>query len=123
MNATITVEKLTDISLLRRACAVTMGAESSKARLETFYNCERSPIRTQMFWIEMKGIPSFVSVHLVRHKIGVEHLSRAFVTTVAARAAKPASRPSTTPCSSTPPRSSKWRASVYVAKPMFKPKK
>ena len=70
---TITAEKLTDVNLLRRACAVTMGAESSKARLETLYNCEHSPIRTQLFWVEMLGIPSFVSVHLVRHKIGVEH--------------------------------------------------
>jgi thymidylate synthase ThyX len=26
-----------------------------------------------MFWVEMKGIPSFVSTHLTRHKIGVEH--------------------------------------------------
>jgi thymidylate synthase ThyX len=26
-----------------------------------------------MFWVEMRGIPTFVSVHLVRHKIGVEH--------------------------------------------------
>ena len=70
---TITALKLTDETLLRRACAVTMGADSSKARLSTLYNCEHSPIRTQLFWIEMLGIPSFVSVHLVRHKIGVEH--------------------------------------------------
>jgi len=73
MTMTITVEKLTDETLLRRACAVTMGAESSRAKLGSFYNCEHSPIRTQLFWVEMKGIPSFVSVHLVRHKIGVEH--------------------------------------------------
>lgn len=30
-------------------------------------------MRTQIFWIEMREIPSFVSVHFVRHKIGVEH--------------------------------------------------
>ncbi len=69
----IIAEKLTDESLLRRACAVTMGTASSKAKLETLYDCEHSPIRTQIFWIEMRAIPSFVSVHLVRHKIGVEH--------------------------------------------------
>lgn len=34
--------------------------------------CRHSPIRTLMFTIEMH-IPYFVSVHLVRHKIGVEH--------------------------------------------------
>jgi len=44
--------------------------------LEKIYRCEHSPIRTQLFWIEMFGIPTFVSVHLVRHKIGVEHFVR-----------------------------------------------
>ena len=69
----ITAKKITDETLLQRACAVTMGAESSKAGLAPLYDCEHSPIRTQIFWVEMLGIPSFVSVHLVRHKIGVEH--------------------------------------------------
>lgn len=67
------VKKLTDKKLMQRACAITIGADDSKASLRTMYACEHSPIRTQMFWIEMIGIPSFVSVHLVRHKIGVEH--------------------------------------------------
>jgi len=44
--------------------------------LHRIYQCEHSPIRTQLFWIEMTGIPTFVSVHLVRHKIGVEHFVR-----------------------------------------------
>jgi len=69
----ITAEKLTDETLLRRACAVTMGTASSKAQLEALYDCEHSPIRTQIFWVDMRDIPSFVSVHLVRHKVGVEH--------------------------------------------------
>ena len=69
----ISAEKLTDETLLRRACAVTMGVDTSMARLEALYDCEHSPIRTQIFWVEMRGIPSFVSVHLVRHKVGVEH--------------------------------------------------
>lgn len=34
--------------------------------------CRHSPIRTLMFTIEMQ-IPYYVSVHLARHKIGVEH--------------------------------------------------
>lgn len=33
---------------------------------------EHSPIRTLMFTIKL-SIPYFVSVHLVRHKIGIEH--------------------------------------------------
>ena len=72
----ILVEKLTDVALMQRACAITMGLESSKASLAALYACEHSPIRTQMFWVEMQAIPSFVSVHLVRHKVGVEHFVR-----------------------------------------------
>lgn len=32
-----------------------------------------SPIESLVFQIEMRGIPSWVSVHFVRHKIGVTH--------------------------------------------------
>jgi len=73
MNYRVTAEKLTDAGLLRRACEMTMRGGKSNASLQDIYRCEHSPIRTQMFWVEMVGIPTFVSVHLVRHKIGVEH--------------------------------------------------
>ncbi|MCL1887823.1 MAG: hypothetical protein FWF96_03000 [Kiritimatiellaeota bacterium] len=69
----VTAKKLTDLKNLRDACAITMGKQASAATLEKMYACEHSPIRTQVFWIEMRGIQSFVSVHFVRHKIGVEH--------------------------------------------------
>ncbi|MFW5752927.1 MAG: hypothetical protein ACOCYV_02630 [Planctomycetota bacterium] len=69
----ITAEKLTDRDLMRRACEMTMRGGSSKVSLARMYRCEHSPMRTQLFWIEMHAIPTFVSVHLVRHKIGVEH--------------------------------------------------
>lgn len=71
-NVCIFVEKLTDISMLQRACSFTIGKDS-KASLSKLYDCEHSPIRTQMFWIEMKDIPTFVAVHFSRHKVGVEH--------------------------------------------------
>lgn len=35
--------------------------------------CEHSPIRALLFQIELTGIPSWVSVHYVRHKYVVEH--------------------------------------------------
>lgn len=70
---TVTATKLTDVELARKACAFTFGKETSKIGLDKLYDCEHSPIRTIMFWIEMRDIPSFVSVHFVRHKIGVEH--------------------------------------------------
>lgn len=41
--------------------------------LEKIYGCEHSPLRTQIFWVEMLGIPTFASTHFVRHKFGVEH--------------------------------------------------
>lgn len=68
----INITKLTDIDLMRKACGATIDSES-KMHLEAIYKCEHSPMRTQLFWIELKGIPSFVSTHLVRHDIGTEH--------------------------------------------------
>jgi len=68
----IIVEKPTTISLLNRACRFTSGKKARLSLLE-MYRCEHSPIRTQIFAIYMYGIKSFVSVHFVRHKIGVEH--------------------------------------------------
>lgn len=69
----IILEKVTTTDLFRRACQMTTRADSSKVRLDRMYLAEHSPIRTQMFWVEMYDIPSFVSTHFVRHKFGVEH--------------------------------------------------
>lgn len=57
---------------MRTACQFTSGKES-KMTLDKIYKCEHSPIRTQIFWIELYDIPSFVSTHLVRHNVGVTH--------------------------------------------------
>ena len=68
----ITVEKLTTVDLARQACKFTIhGHKDSLISLKKAYQCEHSPMRTQLFWIEMMGIPSFVSVHLVRHNVGI----------------------------------------------------
>lgn len=71
----VTAKKLTDVSLLQRACGFTTG-KPSLASLSGMYSCEHSPIRTQLFWIELLDVPTFVSVHFVRHKVGVEHYVR-----------------------------------------------
>lgn len=68
----ITAMKLTDEKLMQRACQFTIDKETNIS-LEKIYRCEHSPMRTQIFWVEMCDIPTFVSVHLIRHKIGVEH--------------------------------------------------
>ena len=66
--------KLTGEAILRRSCEMTLRpGMTSKATLASLYRCEHSPIRTQTFWIEIFGLPTFASVHLTRHKFGVEH--------------------------------------------------
>lgn len=71
----ITVRKLTDETLLREACDATRhpGQNASTATLKRMYQCQHSPARTQMFWVRMEKIATFVSVHFTRHKTGVEH--------------------------------------------------
>lgn len=44
-----------------------------KVNLEKMLRCEHSPIRALIFKVVLTGIPSFVSVHLVRHNVGVTH--------------------------------------------------
>jgi len=68
----VVVTKLTDEALMRKACSYTINAES-KMSLAKIYRCEHSPMRTQMFTVELIGIPTFVSVHFVRHHVGVDH--------------------------------------------------
>lgn len=71
----ITVDRLTCQAEMRAACDYTRkpGMKPSSMTLEKIYRCEHSPARVLMFAVQMEGIPSFVSVHLVRHKHGVEH--------------------------------------------------
>lgn len=70
----VTAEKLTNERQLRRACEMTLRpGQTSNVSLFNMYRCEHSPIRTQRFWVEFSDIETFVSVHLVRHKHGVEH--------------------------------------------------
>ena len=68
----VKITKITNLELLRDTASFTIG-HNSKLSLKNAYKSEHSPIRTQMFKIEMFNIPSFVSVHFARHKFGVEH--------------------------------------------------
>lgn len=70
----VTATKITGLDLAQRACQFTLHSQKATSiGLEKIYRSEHSPMRTQLFWIEMKDIPSFVSVHLVRHHVGVDH--------------------------------------------------
>lgn len=74
----VTVDELTTDDLIRRACQMTIqpGMSAGRVDLAKLYQAEHSPIRCKLFWIEMHDIPTFVSVHFVRHKVGVEHFVR-----------------------------------------------
>ena len=69
----IIITKVTNNGLANRACEFTSGKHGLNVNMEKLYNAEHSPSRTQMFWIEMIQIPTYVSVHFVRHKVGCEH--------------------------------------------------
>lgn len=71
----ISVKKLTNIDLLRKANEFTSGHES-KMSLATAYRLGHSPIRTQIFWIECREIPLFVASQLVRQHVGVQYFQR-----------------------------------------------
>ena len=68
----IKVTKVTSTDLIQWACGITIDKETN-IKVEEIYRNEHSPMRTQMFCIEMLGIPSFVSTHFVRHSQGVTH--------------------------------------------------
>jgi len=71
----IEIEKLTGHDIMNKAFNATVRFDSNVSQ-ENAYKMMHSPIRTQEFLIQMTDIPTFVSVHLVRHKIGVEHFIR-----------------------------------------------
>jgi hypothetical protein len=71
----VKVNKLTDYSLMKEAMEFTSGRDIklNRANMEWMYDAEHSPIRTQLFVVKMYEIPTYVSVHFVRHKVGIEH--------------------------------------------------
>jgi hypothetical protein len=72
----IVVEKVTQPWLIDAACEFTSGQTRFTMDNTDMYHAEHSPIRTQCYWIKMWGIPTYVSTHFVRHKVGVEHFVR-----------------------------------------------
>lgn len=73
--ARIKVTKLTDVNLLRLANSFTSGKDS-KMSLAKAYAYRHSPIRTQLFTIELNDIPLFVASQLVRSHVGVQWYQR-----------------------------------------------
>lgn len=69
------VTKLTDERLLQLANSYTSGKESHMT-LATAYKYKHSPIRTQIFAVELRDIPLFVASQLVRSHVGVQWYQR-----------------------------------------------
>jgi len=64
----VDIKKHTDIDDAWDAINSTMfDGFAAKANLKQIYGWMHSPIRTQVFSIQLRGIYSFVSVHLARH--------------------------------------------------------
>jgi len=74
-NYTVTVRRLTAPDEWIEAIKSTIGGKSigKGTTWRRMLNAGHSPIRSQLYRIVMDGIPSFVSVHFARHKIGCEH--------------------------------------------------
>lgn len=77
MNYTVNAYHETNWVSTYRSALFTEGKDScnvpSDEWIRKILHCQHSPIRCKWYWVEMIGIPYWVSVHLVRHKHGVEH--------------------------------------------------
>ena len=72
----VTATAITGIDTVRRCLESTMRSTpdfASRITMRQLYQCEHSPLRAALWLIELDGVKTHVSVHLVRHKIGVEH--------------------------------------------------
>ncbi|MFA7287345.1 MAG: hypothetical protein WC055_00550 [Melioribacteraceae bacterium] len=64
----VIITKHTDIEEAHSCIESTMGAEFvAKSTLKQIYSWEHSITRSQIFSVQLINIPTFVSVHLVRH--------------------------------------------------------
>ena len=69
-----TLRKLTGIDIMRSVCETIMqGRYKSKMTMGEMARLEHSPLRTQVYLLRMEELKTFISVHLVRHKFGIEH--------------------------------------------------
>ena len=74
----VKVTRLTDWELVANEARNTswkpeLGREPSHAWKMKALMCRHSPIEALMFRISFRGLPSWISVHFVRHKIGITH--------------------------------------------------
>ena len=80
-NIEVFVERLTPWSLALELARNTMGKEDNGKEPSSEWKkkmllARHSPIQAVFYHIKMVGVPYWVSVHLVRHKVGVDHWVR-----------------------------------------------
>lgn len=75
----IKITKKTDVALMREACEMTFLGKSHMS-LAKMAMCEHSPLRTQMYWIQLYGIPLFCSTQFIRHHVGTQPFQLSFRT-------------------------------------------
>ena len=75
----VSIEPISNIRFVAKAAAITQGLSASTLSVQTWrkwLHAEHSIIRNYLLSVELINVPYYVSVHLVRHKIGVEHFVR-----------------------------------------------
>jgi hypothetical protein len=76
-NHSITIERLTNWKLVKELAYATVSKDADTSPSgewkRKMLKCEHSPIRAMIYKIKLTNIPYYVSVHLSRHKFGVEH--------------------------------------------------
>lgn len=75
---TVKATKLVDWDVVRKAALATIwrdsdGSMPSDEWKKKMLLARHSPIEALIFLVEMREIPYWVSVHLVRHKVGITH--------------------------------------------------
>lgn len=76
-NLEVKARPLTEWSFAYRLALATEGKEPKNEEVpegwvDRILKAEHSPIRAKMYLVEIRNCPTWVSVHLVRHKVGVE---------------------------------------------------
>lgn len=69
----INIEKNYDDKLPNRFAAATTHGRDVRASKRYWFACEHSPIRLYRYFIEIIGLKSFISTHLVRHGVFANH--------------------------------------------------
>ena len=69
----IKIEKVTNLSLANDLAEFTTHGKTLNTPIKEWFKSEHSPARGLIYLVKLYNIPTFVSVHLVRHNVGINH--------------------------------------------------